>query len=233
MGRETFLLPVSWTDDEWPLILPPAERVPLVAKSPDGVVVKPSAEEPLNGTFAWRDEFDGDALSPQWIMLREPSEAWWRLDASGGKLQLTPRPDALSGRGNPSYLARRVQHPRFKASLVVRPPRQPGVSAGLAVFQNEQHYYFLAVLRVGNELRVELEQARGRQPEILEWASAPLAENMELRVEANDGACSFGYVDANGDARTLVADADATMLTTEVAGGFVGATVGPYVRVNE
>lgn len=35
-GRETFLLPVKWTDDGWPQILPPGERVPLVAKAPVG-----------------------------------------------------------------------------------------------------------------------------------------------------------------------------------------------------
>jgi len=35
-GRETFLLPVKWTDDGWPLILPPGERVPYVVKAPSG-----------------------------------------------------------------------------------------------------------------------------------------------------------------------------------------------------
>ena len=34
LGRETFLLPVTWKDG-WPVILPRGERVPMVAKRPD------------------------------------------------------------------------------------------------------------------------------------------------------------------------------------------------------
>jgi alpha-N-arabinofuranosidase len=33
-GRETFLLPVTWTDDGWPQILPPGERVPYAVSAP-------------------------------------------------------------------------------------------------------------------------------------------------------------------------------------------------------
>lgn len=43
--------------------------------------------------------------------------------------------------------------------------------------------------------------------------------------------CSFGYATETGEWLTLAADADATMLTTDVAGGFVGATVGMRARI--
>jgi alpha-N-arabinofuranosidase len=230
MGRETFLLPVTWTEDDWPRILPPGERVPLVAKSPAGAVVKPSAEAPLNGSYTWRDEFTGDALSPQWIMLREPAETWWKLNDATGRLELTPRTDKLSGNGNPSYLARRVQHAKFSASLVVAPPEAPGVSAGLAVFQNERNHYFFNVRREGDQLRIELERAERRQVEPMASTTVPAADAVELRVNADDAVISFSFVGADGKPMTLVADADAKLLTTEVAGGFVGATIGPHAR---
>jgi alpha-N-arabinofuranosidase len=233
MGRETFLLPVTWTDDGWPLILPPGERVPLVAKSPVGAVVRPSEEAPLNGTFTWRDEFEGEALSPQWIMLREAREHWWALDGSAGQLKLMPRADTLSGSGNPSYLARRIQHARFKASLVVEPPQQPGISAGLAVFQNERNYYFLSVRREGGKLRIELERADRQRSEVIASASLPTTPKLKLCIEANDATCSIGFIDARGMLISLVADTDARVLTTEVAGGFVGATMGPHARLDK
>ena len=233
MGRETFLLPVTWTNDEWPTILSPAQRVPLVGKSPAGAVARPSEATPLNGTFTWRDDFDSDTLSPQWIMLREPHETWWKLNSTTGELELTPRADRLSGSGNPSYLARRVQHAQFTASLVVEAPKEPGISAGLAVFQNERHHYFLSVRRDGNTPRIDLERTRGRRTEVVESASLPVVEIVELRVQADEGKCSFAYRDVGGAVKILATDADATMLTTHVAGGFVGATVGPHVRRNE
>jgi alpha-N-arabinofuranosidase len=233
MGRETFLLPVTWTDDDWPRILLPGERVPLIAKSPAGDVVKPWEASPRNGTFTWRDDFDTDALSPQWIMLREPRETWWKLDSAAGKLELTPRTDRLAGRGNPSYLARRVQHASFSASVVVAAPSKSGVSAGLAVFQNERHHYFLAVRRDGDKLRIDLERTNRERTDIMNSVTLPISEFVEMRFQAEDGTCSFAYGATGGEMKTLVSDADAKMLTTEVAGGFVGATVGPYVQLDE
>jgi hypothetical protein len=58
---------------------------------------------------------------------------------------------------------------------------------------------------------------------------------MRLRVVAEDAKCSFDYAPDTADWKTLVSDADATLLTTEVAGGFVGATVGigMYARTDE
>src|SRR4029077_20000765 len=70
MGRETFMLPVKWTDDGWPTILPPGERVPLVGKTPGKASVRPSEALPLNGNFTWRDDFKEATLSSAWIMLR-------------------------------------------------------------------------------------------------------------------------------------------------------------------
>ncbi|MAT69902.1 MAG: hypothetical protein CMJ58_10300 [Planctomycetaceae bacterium] len=230
MGRETFLLPVSWTDDDWPTILPAGERVPLTAPAPGGAVVQPSDSAPLNGSFTWRDDFAAEKLAPHWIMLREPAETWWNVNASAGKLELTPRDESLSGRGNPSFLASRVQHAQFEASLVVEPPDAPGVTAGLAVFQNERHYYFLGVRRTDDGPQVSLERATRQGADVLASRSIPAAAKVTLRVRADRDKCSFSFSTPEEEERSLVSDADATILTTAVAGGFVGATIGPYAR---
>ena len=229
MGRETFLLPVKWSENGWPTILPPGERVPLVGKTPNGISVLPSEAMPLNGNFTWRDDFNESALSPLWIMLRTPKQTWWSLDA--GWLKLTPTAELVSGRGNPSFLGRRVQHSRFTASSSLEIPTEPGVSAGLTVFQGERFYYFAGVRRETNSVNVFLERVRG-------WGGLELVNNMslpdgkiiKLRVTSRDAKCEFDYAADAESWRTLAADQDATLLTTDVAGGFVGATVGPYAR---
>jgi xylan 1,4-beta-xylosidase len=229
MGRETYLLPVKWTDDGWPVILPPGERVPMVAKSPGGVSVQPSASLPLNGNFTWRDDFNDASLSPAWIMLRTPKETWWKNEA--GKLHLTPRAELLSGRGNPSFFGRRVQHVRFSAALAVDVPGAPGITAGLAVFQGERHHYFANVTRVTNGVTVSLERLRGRgDAEVVKTLSLASAQTIKFRIKASDATCGFEYAVDGGNWETLASDQDATLLTTDVAGGFVGATVGPHVR---
>ncbi|ACB76508.1 glycoside hydrolase family 43 protein [Opitutus terrae] len=227
MGRETFLLPVTWTDDGWPRILEPGRRVPLVAPAPTGSRLH-SEPSYLNGNFTWRDDFDKAGLSPFWIMLRAPVESWWTL--AKGRLALEPQAEALSGRGNPSFLARRVQHARFTASTSVAVPRETGVSAGLAVFQGERFHYFLAVKRDAEGVTLGLEQLRGGPAEVIRSVRIDAASDVALRVEAHAGTCSFSYAVQPGSWQVLAADADAKLLTTEVAGGFVGATVGLHAR---
>ena len=121
MGRETFLLPVQWTPDGWPVILPPGARVPLTAKTPAGAILQADTQEPHSGNFSWRDDFKTAALGPWWIMLRTTPTPWWQL-APGGGLILTPQAIDLAGNGNPSFLARRVQHSRFTATTALTPP---------------------------------------------------------------------------------------------------------------
>ena len=232
MGRETFLLPVAWTDDNWPLILPPGERVPLTGKSPGGVMVRRSAALPLNGSFTWTDDFSAGELSQAWIMFRAPKETWWKIIPSSGKLELMPRPETLTGKGNPSYLARRIQHAVFTVSVNMEIPEDPGVSAGLAVFQSEQFHYFLAVRREEEKTHIYLERVRNGVTEQMGSAVLPKTDRISLSVETDSEKCSFRYATEDGAWKILAVNADARMLTTAVAGGFVGATVGPHVRVD-
>lgn len=229
MGRETFLLPVEWPKGGWPMILPPNERVPLVGKSPNNVKVKPSLVMPgPTGEFTWRDDFKEATLSPLWIMLRTPNQQWWKLDAAAGRIEIEPRTELLSGKGNPSFLCRRVQHQNFTAETSLQVPKSAGVSAGLVAFQNDKYHYFMGVRTAVGAAQVFLEQVKGGERK--ELAVAPIGElaKIKLRVVANGPKCSFAYAAENGEWKMLVDDADAKMLTTAVASGFVGATVGMY-----
>jgi alpha-N-arabinofuranosidase len=52
-----------------------------------------------------------------------------------------------------------------------------------------------------------------------------------LKITGNGGAYSFGYAADGKGWRWLVQNDDGTILSTDVAGGFVGATLGPYARI--
>ncbi len=60
LGRETFLLPVTWNDG-WPVILPKGAPVPFALKRP---ALPPDG--PVDWT-RWRDTFAGPALAPHGI----------------------------------------------------------------------------------------------------------------------------------------------------------------------
>ena len=229
-GRETFLLPVSWPAGEWPLILPAGKRLPLRPPAPRPAAA--SASIPLTGNFAWRDDFTRPALDPLWTMLRAPSKAWWDLELRPGQLVMRPLSATLSGRENPAYLGRRVQHRHFSASLRLEIPTTPGVSAGLAAFQGESHHFFLAVRRDPDGAEIFLERHAGAPGVIAARTTIPNGSGaIELRLVADDRRLSCAYATRPGDWRNLGGTEDATILTTDAAGGFVGATVGPHTRL--
>ncbi|HEX2861802.1 MAG TPA: glycoside hydrolase family 43 protein, partial [Lacunisphaera sp.] len=198
--------------------------------TPKGVRFNADAAERFDGGRGWRDEFSATTLDQTWIMLRAPKETWWKLD--GGKLLVNPRAEPLSGRGNPSFLARRVQNAHFTAATALAVPAETGVSAGLVVFQGEKFHYFLAVRREAGGVTAVLERHNRDGLEIVAQQTLGHATQVRLRASAADDKITFAIAADAGGWQTLLDGADAKLLTTEVAGGFVGATVGVHARVD-
>jgi xylan 1,4-beta-xylosidase len=232
-GRETFLLPVRWVDG-WPVMLSGRDTVPYVHERPN-LPLEPPAPIPHSGNFSFRDEFDGRTLALNWAMLRTPrGEPWFDLTSAPGHLTLRARPEPLSGRGQPSFIARRQQHGSATASTAMRYlPANAGDMAGLVAFYNETHNYFLGVVHDGTGPVIQLRRrAGGTATADSVLASAPLAgpagEPVYLRIRARESRYDFFYATEPNAWHALLGDADGTILSTKVAGGFVGTMLGMY-----
>ncbi|MFI5256569.1 MAG: glycoside hydrolase family 43 protein [Gemmatimonadales bacterium] len=232
-GRETFLLPVKWVDG-WPVILTGDETVPYAHTRPN-LPIEPAPEVPTSGNFTIRDEFDRDSLAPYWEIMRTPRERWYDLTSSRGSLTLRPRPVGFGPQGQPSFIGRRQQHLYATATTAMRyRPIVDGDRAGLVAFQNDEHYYLLALARVDGAIRVQLEKHDGpsRSEVAAVVASAPVnapaGQPVYLRIVARGPRYDFLWATTPGEFRTLVHDADGTILSTRKAGGFVGTMFGLY-----
>jgi alpha-N-arabinofuranosidase len=243
-GRETFLLPVTWQDG-WPLILPHGQPVPYLLTGPralqdagklHGGAAAPTATPaagPLAGNFTLRDEFDGPDLRPEWLQAYAPAQPWYEL--ARGALEIHPLKVNLDARRNPSFLARRQQHLHFDASTQFMPPAAAGVAAGLAAWQNDRHWYFLGTRRDGTGLQLFLERHAGSDLQVVASLvlpaapPSPLPRPLRLRISGDGGRYAF-YYDAGSGWQPLLENDDASILSTEVAGGFVGTILGPYAR---
>ena len=224
-GRETFLLPVTWRDG-WPIILEQGRAIPQVVRGPN--FMEAGDQKPVSGNFTWRDEFDEEALDKSWLQLR--AREWFDLRRTPGALSIDPQVTRLDDVATPAFLARRQQHLVFDATTQLRVPSKAGTAAGLAAFQNETHWYFLGTRRVGTSVEVFVEKRSGERLETLAAATLPAAAQLELRIAGNARAYSFWYRAPDGNWRALEENDDGSILSTDVAGGFVGAVVGPYAR---
>jgi xylan 1,4-beta-xylosidase len=229
-GRETFLLPVTWTDG-WPTILPPDTPIPYVLPAPSWMS-READQAPMSGNFTWRDAFDGPALDPAWMFVRVPKREWADLASHPGALSIHPGREGLDTLGNPSFLARRQQHLAFEASTALTMPA-PGIVGGLAAFQSGNHWYLLGVRRdAGDGAVVFVERASGvGQPaQIIAQQTIDTTAELRLKVAGDAGRLGFAWAADDGDWHWLLRDADAALLSTDHAGGFVGVTLGPYAR---
>ncbi|MBR0552520.1 glycoside hydrolase family 43 protein [Stakelama marina] len=230
IGRETFLLPVTWHDG-WPLILPPKTPIPYVHKRPD-LPREADRARPQTGAFSYRDDFGGERLSPAWLMIRNPHSRWYAQ--ADGALRLTARPAPLGGNTQPSYLGRRLQH--HHGTITVRmhfAPKQAGDRAGIAILQSQDYFYTLSLAEKDGGMAVELRKRAGAD----DPAGGTVVASEPVRIKAGapidlsirpDGArIGFAYAVKPGTWHRLP-DQDATILSTKTAGGFIGATVGPF-----
>ncbi len=231
-GRETYLLPVTWKDG-WPTILEPGRAIPQVAPGPAFMDSATAQQAPMSGNFTWRDEFDRPTLDRAWLQVRVPKRPWFDFSTQPGHLTIQPLSDGLDSLRNPSFLARRQQHLEFESSTALDVPGTPGTDAGIAAFQNEAHWYFLGVRRK--------RQGRGTVP-----AEEQRRHGADRRHhDAGQAAEVAATEDRRRRWRVLVRlrsrqrldwlrqDEDGTVLSTDVAGGFVGAMVGPYARATQ
>ncbi|HEY7773386.1 MAG TPA: glycoside hydrolase family 43 protein [Marinagarivorans sp.] len=228
-GRETFLLPVTWRDG-WPHILPAKTPVPARYTKPKGLNKTPNAEA-FTGNFTWTDSFEQKSLSHRWQMLRTGHNNWYQLQPEKGHIALTPTATTLADTRQPAALLHRQQHTRYFATTTLLLPTPAETSAGITAFQNEDNHYYFAVKTTDKGLTLFLEQRINGLAHALMSVELPQRTNtVNLEVNVDAGAISFYYQLANGDKVLLAENLDASILSSDVAGGFVGAHVGLHAR---
>ncbi len=142
-GRETFMAPVAWKDG-WPTIDLAGDVVqysyPINATVNTGI-------ERFNGNYNFHDDFNKAKLSVRYIFLRTKRTDWLHKEHvgnTGSRLLLDLQPETISGKANPSFVGFRQPHLKGYAATLLRfDPKASNEKAGLIIFQNEFHYYYL------------------------------------------------------------------------------------------
>jgi xylan 1,4-beta-xylosidase len=213
LGRETFLAPVVW-EDGWPVVSPGTGRVEFGYPAPN----LPERTWPAVPTC---DQFDVPALALQWNILRTPPEEFWSLHERPGYLRLKVLPQRLSEPTTPSFIGRRQQHIHFEAETVIEfAPQNEHECAGLALVQNPDFHFLLTVTK-GTELVVRLIKRAHGTDELLAEKAVPSGP-LYLKVEADKQAYSFFVASEQDQWNSIAQEVDGRILSTPVAGGFVG-----------
>jgi len=228
-GRETFLLPVTWTADGWPVILPHGEAIPRLVDLPN----LPRFENTSRySRFSHHFGYDYGSEAPlDWLQIRTPKTEFLTV-YNTESLGLKALPEAIGDvTSHPAFVGLRQRHAdaTFTTTLTYRPLAE-GDRAGVMVIQNDDFYIFCGVAMRDGKAVIEVPRRAGpddpRDGVVLASLPAP-AGNVTLNAEFHGGTASFSYV-SNGTSSVIIDAVDATNLSTAKAGGFVGTLIGLY-----
>ncbi len=228
-GRETFIAPVTWKD-EWPVINSEFKEIQY-SYNTSIKENKTLGVSPQSGNFSYSVMLN-KPLDYSFLFLRTYDPSWYTIAKDGLTMKL--KPETCAGTGNPAFIAKRQQHLDGSLSAEMSfTTDKANEKAGLVIFQNEEHYYYICK-SVNEQLQpvVQLYKS-GKAGETELLIERPLTDNpkgkLQLRIRANGATYAFDYATTAGKWVTLKNNVDGKFLSTHTAGGFVGCVYAMYV----
>lgn len=226
-GRETFLLPVDWSD-EFPVFEGGLEPMPVKLKMPSSAANKTGKEGFLpNGNFEFTDDFKGETLDLRWIGVRGPREDFVKLTGNG--LEIEPFAANINEVKPTSTLFYRQQHKNFTATVdIAYQPASEKELAGIVCLQKETYHYVFGVTKKGDEHFIVLVRTENGNSQLIASEKIDLETGFQLQVTAKSDAYQFNYALTGLGFKNLGGTVSGDILSTDVAGGFTGALIGLY-----
>ncbi|NLL72363.1 MAG: glycoside hydrolase family 43 protein [Clostridiales bacterium] len=228
LGRETFLVPMEW-ENGWPLVNRGIGLVESTVKLPNLPVtpVKPIAE---------REDFNEDKLPFRFLFIRNPELSNYSLNERKGYLRMRLAAEKITEEVSPSYVSIRQTGMSFIFETKMEfEPANDNEEAGVVILQSDQYNYrFVMKLKDGVKL-LSLIKCEGGKEEVLSEGIYEANENhkeIQLRISAELQDLTFSYSYDGSSYKTLISGVDGRILSTDVAGGFVGNTIGVYCSSN-
>jgi xylan 1,4-beta-xylosidase len=222
LGRETFLAPVRWDAQGWPVVNE-GQKISLdmhVRGLPASAIPVPPV----------RDGFDSPS-GPAWNFLRNPVRASYSTTERPGWLTLHGTAVSLDQEkgASPTFVGRRQEDLRARiATRIDFAPARDGEESGLVLYRAPHQRYELGVRRRGGVREVFLRQTVGAYlSAVTATAPAPGSAPLLLQIEAEPTRYTFAW-GPSPDHLSPIGAAETRLLSTEVTGGFIGTYVGLY-----
>jgi alpha-N-arabinofuranosidase len=220
LGRETYLAPVTWTDD-WPIV--GDNGIPELEYPAPNLPIAPVSTTPT------RDDFDAPLLALSWNFIRNPQPGSWSLTERPGWLRLHGLTTSLDDLGPLAFVGRRQRHFDCQVSALLDfDPQDETSEAGLTTYMSHRHHYEIAITRhAGQKMVIVRRRIGSLQAVVAQQAIAP--GPVTLHIHANKETYHFGFSSPETEIQWL-AEGETRYLSTEVASGFTGVYFGMYAH---
>lgn len=223
LGRETFLAPVRWDTNAWPVVngngtVALDMDVPTLPLHP--VEAKPE-----------RQNFGKISLGPEWLYLRNPVMSNYEMRSNSLRLNLTDV--SLDDLQSPTFVGRRLQHIDFQTTTSLSLSKSnKGDEAGLTVYMDYHSHYDVVLKETDKgKYSIQLRYRLGNLYHVEE--EVPVSgKSVHLRVSGDKKEYTFSY-SIDGKTFTELGSMDVRYLSTETAGGFTGIVLGMFATSEE
>lgn len=228
LGRETFLAPVVWNEDGWPMV-----------DNNDGIVnlSMPAAQlpAPFDGRNRmdepFHDDFDGESLDHRWCFLRYLSESYYSLSEREGCVALKGQASDLNMVDSVTFLGMRQQHFDIRVTTMMTfAPQRDGEEAGLSIRLRESAHYELTVKQMHGQRWLMLSTTSDRRTVVVNRVEYS-GDEIWLRINGTQEMYQFLY-SQDGHDWSVVGEAPTSAIAPEIAGGFTGVCLGMYASGN-
>lgn len=212
LGREVFLMPVTFGEDGWFTVGENGTTVQEVEtdRIPAHVVQR----------LTRRETFEGTRWAVDWQVLREFKPELYRFGEDS--LGLCANGVTLDEPGTPAFIG--IHQKEFDMELSVK-VRVPDGEAGVTIIMDENHRCDLALVNDGEKCAAILRVCIGDIRH--EKARVDLScDEATLRISAN----AYGYTFSLAGAEAHLGTAQSRYLSTELASGFTGVLIGLYAQ---
>lgn len=223
LGRETFLSPVTWTEDGWPIVgdhglISPVMDGPLPGETPNKVNVD------------FSDDFDTKELPLRYNFLRNPHMENYVRIPDEKRMVLKGSSVTLDEWDSPTWIGIRQKDFCTQTTAVVslENPMQ-GARAGISAYYSDSYHYEIYLKKEGESIYVCL--GKHVHDIIVETARAaiPSGENVSLRITSDPTYYRFAY-SLNGDTWTELGSGLVVGLCTEATR--IMTFTGTYLAIN-
>ncbi len=220
LGREVFLVPVTWNDDGWF-----TAGVNGTVKAQMEIATDKEVTQQIEGKYDVSfDDMKED--SHRWCHLREYRKEDYKFTETG--VMLRGEDISLSDVDAVTFLG--VRQSEFDTDLRIK-VKSDAKEAGITFYLCEKHHYDLAVCNDGGKKKLILRLCIGDATQLVTEKEIAADDNFtELHIVSDHENYHF-YGNVNGE-EVLFGEAGTKYLSSEVASGFTGTVMAMYA-VNE
>lgn len=224
MGRETFLAPVAWPKNGWPVV----NGNGTVSEQMD---VPTLPQRPFAKDETKTETDFGTAPGHEWNYLRNRKAENYKTGKEG--LTLTAGAETIDTDGTPTWMGRRQQHKDFEATTTVSlSGKEAGDEAGMSIYMKCHTHYDVSLTRhEDGKTYVRLRYKLGELSHVEKDVEVG-AKDVTLRIDGTAELYTFSY-SLDGKKFTKMGQMNTRFISSEAGGGFTGAYVALYAQKTE